>query len=219
MENFTTKLMEHSIGRFYPLGVPPDYEPPRERSVSYLAKARGESEHSVLYDLLLEHDGRGFLLLTYLNYVHEDYGSMEMLLEPDTLTSLGDAGAHVRLICDASIHSFTLTHWVRDRARGPRLPLEVAVAKMTSNNARVFGFSDRGELTVGKRADINVIDLENLAVPSPKYITDLPGGAARLVQDATGYTATFVRGVMTRSSDQDTGERPGRLLPGRAKTA
>jgi N-acyl-D-aspartate/D-glutamate deacylase len=125
---------------------------------------------------------------------------------------IGDGGAHVRVISDASSTTFMLTHWVRDRSRGPRLPLELAVHKMTANNAALYGMRDRGVLAPGMRADINVIDLDHLQLHPPEYVTDLPGGAGRLVQRSTGYRATVVNGEVTRAYDADTGARPGRLV-------
>jgi N-acyl-D-aspartate/D-glutamate deacylase len=120
----------------------------------------------------------------------------------------------VRVICDASSSTFMLTHWVRDRTRGPRLPLEAVVHKMTANNAALYGMDDRGVIAVGKKADLNVIDLDHLRLLPPEYARDLPGGAGRVVQRAEGYTATIVSGVVTRRADTDTGARPGRLVRG-----
>jgi N-acyl-D-aspartate/D-glutamate deacylase len=117
----------------------------------------------------------------------------------------------VNFICDMSVPTFHLTHWVRDRGRGERLPIEHVVAKATSRPAALFGLHDRGRLQVGKRADVNVIDLEHLKIARPVLRTDLPAGGTRFVQAATGYVSTFVAGVQTREHDEDTGERPGRL--------
>jgi N-acyl-D-aspartate/D-glutamate deacylase len=108
-----------------------------------------------------------------------------------------------------------LTHWVRDRTRGPRLELEHVVKKLTDEPADLYGLSDRGTLEVGKRADLNVIDLDALALPAPHLVHDLPAGGPRLLQEASGYAATVVAGTITLRDDQDTGERPGRLLRGR----
>ena len=133
-------------------------------------------------------------------------------LAPSSVFGIGDGGAHVRVISDASSTTFMLTHWVRDRSRGPRLPLELAVHKMTANNAALYGIRDRGVIAAGMRADLNVIDLDHLALHPPEYVSDLPGGAGRLVQRATGYRATIVAGEVTRAHDADTGARPGRLV-------
>ncbi len=136
----------------------------------------------------------------------------EMLLDPHTITGLSDAGAHVTLICDATMPTTQLTYRTRDRRRGEPLPLEFVVAKQTSNNARLYGLHDRGLLAAAMRADINVIDLDNLTVAPPTAHHDLAAGATRLIQPVQGYPATMVKGEVTRSHDADTGARPGTLV-------
>jgi N-acyl-D-aspartate/D-glutamate deacylase len=111
-----------------------------------------------------------------------------------------------------------LTHWVRDRSRGPRLPLEDAVRRLTSQPADLYGLTDRGRVAEGLRADLNVIDLPALKLYAPRAVNDLPAGGTRLVQDATGYRATIVKGEVTRRDGADTGARPGRLLRNRRTT-
>jgi N-acyl-D-aspartate/D-glutamate deacylase len=134
-----------------------------------------------------------------------------MLLAPHTVSGLSDAGAHVNFICDMANPTFHLTHWVRDRHRGEKLPIETVVAKATAAPARVFGLGDRGTLSAGKRADVNVIDLERLRIERPVLRHDLPAGGQRFLQPATGYLASLVHGVQTRDHDTDTGARPGRV--------
>jgi len=125
---------------------------------------------------------------------------------------IGDGGAHVSVICDASTPTWMLTHWVRDRSRGPKLPIETVIRKMTKTNAELYGFDDRGVVAPGKRADLNVIDLDRLTLHVPEFRHDLPSGAPRLVQEAEGYVATIVAGTVTRQHDTDTGARPGGLV-------
>jgi N-acyl-D-aspartate/D-glutamate deacylase len=132
-----------------------------------------------------------------------------------TVTGLSDAGAHVSVIFDAVAPTFQLTHWVRGRTRGPRLPLARVVHRQTLRNAQLFGLRDRGSLEVGKRADLNLIDLERLALGPLALHRDLPAGGARLLQPAIGYVGTWIAGVRTRRDDRDTGARPGRLVRGR----
>ncbi len=136
----------------------------------------------------------------------------EMLVHPATVTGLSDAGAHVTLICDASMPTTQLTYWARDRQRGERIPLEFLVHKQTVRNAALYGLSDRGTLAPGLRADINVIDFDNLSVSPPKAFHGLPAGGTRLIQPVSGYLTTMVNGVVTRRHDADTGARPGRLV-------
>jgi N-acyl-D-aspartate/D-glutamate deacylase len=107
-----------------------------------------------------------------------------------------------------------LTHWARDRHRGPRFALEHMVRKQTLDTATLFGLSDRGVIEVGKKADVNVIDMDALNLDVPRMVYDLPAGGRRLVQGARGYDATVVSGVVTRRFGTDTGARPGRLLRG-----
>ena len=135
-----------------------------------------------------------------------------MLLDPNTVSGLSDAGAHVNFICDMSNPTFHLTHWVRDRSRGDRLPIEKVVAKATGVPAWLYGFADRGTLQVGKRADINIVDLERLHIDIPRLRNDLPAGGQRFLQLASGYLATIVNGVTVRERDIDTGARPGRVV-------
>jgi N-acyl-D-aspartate/D-glutamate deacylase len=130
---------------------------------------------------------------------------------------LSDGGAHCGLICDASMPTYLLTHWARDRTRGERIPLEQAVRLQTGNTATVYGLTDRGTLEVGKKGDINVIDLDALRLHAPEMVFDLPAGGRRLVQRVDGYRATVVSGEVTFEDGEATGARPGRLVRGRAE--
>ncbi len=147
------------------------------------------------------------------NYVHGDHDVVrQMLADPATLVGLGDGGAHCGQICDSSMPSFMLTHWVRDRTRGPRFPLEWIVKRQTSETADFFGFTDRGRLQPGKKADVNVINYEALRLHHPELRNDLPAGGRRLVQRVDGYKATIVSGVPIFENGNETGARPGRLV-------
>jgi N-acyl-D-aspartate/D-glutamate deacylase len=137
-----------------------------------------------------------------------------MLNHPAAVLGLGDGGAHLATICDASMPTYQLSHWVKGRKLGPKLPLERAVQMQTKETAALYGLSDRGTLEVGKRGDVNVIDLDRLALLPPRRVQDLPANGARLLQGAIGYKATIVGGVVVRRDDRDTGERPGRLVRG-----
>jgi N-acyl-D-aspartate/D-glutamate deacylase len=135
-----------------------------------------------------------------------------MLESPITIAGLGDGGAHSRVICDASLPTFGLTFWARDRKRGATLPIERMVKKQTHDNARLYSLTDRGTLAPGLRADINVIDFARLRLHVPRIVHDLPAGGPRMLQGSTGYLATMVNGTITRRNDEDTGMRPGRLM-------
>ena len=203
------------LDRIFPLSDPPDYEPAPETSIASTAEAAGREPYDLLYDLLLERGGTNLLMRPLLGYSDFTLEPVrEMLEHPATVLGIGDGGAHVSVICDASTPTFMLTHWTRDRTRGPKLPIETVIRKMTANNAELYALDDRGALTPGRRADINVIDMERLRLHAPEYRDDLPSGASRLVQTAEGYVATIVNGVVTRRGDADTGARPGTLVRG-----
>lgn len=208
-------LVQHSLGRVYALGNPPDYEPIVERTVEKIASDRGEDPLSTLYDLMLEDNATAMLMLPFYNYFYGNHDAIrEMLLHPAGVVGLSDGGAHCGMICDASYPTFLLTHWARDRHRGEKLPLEYVVRKQSHDTARLFGLSDRGVIEVGKKADVNVIDMDALTLHPARMAYDLPAGGQRLVQGASGYTATIVSGVVTRRDGVDTGARPGRLVRG-----
>jgi N-acyl-D-aspartate/D-glutamate deacylase len=208
-------LVQYSLDRLYVLGEPPDYEPTPDRTVAAIAQARGEEPLAVLYDLMLESNAGAMLMLPFFNYSERNHDAIrEMLTHPAGVVGLSDGGAHCGLICDASYPTFLLTHWARDRHRGEKLPLEYVVRKQSHDTAVLFGLNDRGTIEVGKKADINVIDMAALTLHAPQMVYDLPAGGQRLVQGASGYTATVVSGVVTRRDSQDTGERPGRLVRG-----
>ena len=173
----------------------------------------GRPAEEVLYDLMLAHDGRELLMVALLGYSNGNLDDMrEMILHPNAALGLSDGGAHCGAICDASIPTFMLTHWARDRADG--LPLELVVSKMTRDTARLYGLGDRGVLAPGYRADLNLVDLPNLTLQLPELVFDLPGGARRLIQRADGWKATFVAGEQTMEDGEATGARPGRLVRG-----
>ncbi|HMZ14170.1 MAG TPA: amidohydrolase family protein [Mycobacterium sp.] len=208
-------FIQHSADSIYAIGDPPDYEPTPDQTVGAIARSRGEDPLATMYDLMLESDGTAMLMLPFFNYVEGNHDAIhEMMTHPAAVSGLSDGGAHCGLICDASYPTFLLTHWARDRKRGPRFPLEYVVRKQTLDTASLFGLNDRGVLAVGKKADVNVIDLDALTLEVPRMAYDLPAGGRRLIQGASGYDATVVSGVITRRHGLDTGARPGTLLRG-----
>jgi N-acyl-D-aspartate/D-glutamate deacylase len=201
--------------RLYPLDDPPDYEPTEDNTLAARAKDAGVDPMELAYDVMCSFDGRGMMMFPVFNYENGNHDDIrEMLVHPSTISGLSDGGAHCRMICDASYPTYLLTHWARDRSRGPKLRLEDAVKLQTGDTAAFAGLNDRGVLTVGRRADINVIDLPRLDIGFPRAVDDLPAGGRRLLQGATGYVATLVAGEVTRRDGSDTGARPGRLVRG-----
>jgi N-acyl-D-aspartate/D-glutamate deacylase len=201
--------------RIFPLGDPPDYEPPADASVAAIAGRQGRDAAQVAYDLLLQRDGKAILYRPLSNY---SYGNLDtvhdMLTHDATIVGLGDGGAHVGVLCDSSAISYLLTHWTRDRSRGPKLPLPWAIKRLTSDSANAIGLTDRGVIAPGYKADINVIDYDHLQLRQPEVVYDLPSGGRRLVQRADGYVTTIVSGVPVYREGQPTGALPGRLVRG-----
>ena len=192
-----------------------DYEPLPDDSLAARATREGRPAIEIALDQLLSDEGRGFLYSTFFSYSYGDLSFIhEAQLHPGTRMGLADAGAHCRVICDGGMPTFMLTHWARDRERGPRLPLEYVVHRQTRQTADLYGLGDRGSIDAGQRADINVIDYERLGFAPAEMAHDLPGGAPRLVQPGRGYLHTFVAGVETVTNDTFTGELPGRLVRG-----
>ena len=198
--------------RMYVMGDPPDYEPRAQTSVTGIATREGRSPDEVAYDYLTA-DAGNFLFFPVTGYARDDHEPIrEMLTDPGTLLGLGDGGAHVAMIVDASAPTYMLTHWARDRQRGLGLPLAFIVKRQTSETADFFGFHDRGRLEPGKRADINLIDFNRLSLHTPEVVNDLPAGGKRLVQRAEGYEATLVAGTPVFERGEHTGAKPGRLV-------
>lgn len=198
--------------RMFPIGEPANYEPDPSTCVAAQAAARGRTPEEVVYDMLLENEGRAKLLVAGTGYAKGNLDEIgELLTGKDSVLALGDGGAHYGLICDASYTTYLLTHWVRDR-RGERIDLQRAVRMLTRDPAELYRMKDRGRLAPGMKGDLNVIDLDRLRLPAPKVVRDLPAGGRRLTQDAQGYVATLVGGKTIRREGADTGARPGALL-------
>jgi N-acyl-D-aspartate/D-glutamate deacylase len=196
----------------YRLGDPPDYEPPPEASIASEAARTGVSPEELVYDTALAGD---LLYVPFLNYADGDLEAVRaMLTHPHAVLGLADGGAHVGTICDGSFPTTMLTHWVRDRTRGDRLPLEHVVAMQTSRTAGLVGLLDRGVIAPGMRADLNVVDMQGLRLHAPAIVHDLPAGGRRYVQRADGYLHTIVAGEETYAGGEPTDALPGRLVRG-----
>lgn len=208
--------------RTYPMGYPLSYTPDKENSIAAIARREGRTPREVAYDLMLEQEGRAFLMYAAAGYADGNESAIHSMLR-HPLTALGgsDAGAHVRVICDASVPTYMLTHWVREHGEGDpyHLPLELVVRKLSRDGARLFGMYDRGTLEPGMKADVNLIDFNGLKLNHPEMINDLPAGMPRLMQTAKGYVATFVSGEAVQENGHETGARPGKIVRGAARPA
>ena len=214
-DNPFVKSLLRNFGKLFTLDAVPDYEPEASRTVAAIAKTRGVTPEEAALDLMLEDDGHGMLYLPFLNYADGSLDpSYEMLNSPATIPGLSDGGAHVGMICDGSFPTSMLTHWTRDRSRGPKFPVEWIVKRQTADTAFWMGLNDRGLIAPGYRADVNVIDYDHLTLHRPEILHDLPAGGRRLMQRASGYTATIVAGQVIYRDGSPTGARPGRLVRG-----
>jgi N-acyl-D-amino-acid deacylase len=193
----------------------PDYEPGPEKSIAAMAEREGRSPHEVAYDVMLEKGCKNFIYLPMLDYTEGSQdNTREMMMHPLSVFGLSDGGAHCGMVCDASIPTYLLTHWVRDRTRGERIPIEQVVSKQTQGTASFFGMHDRGVLAPGMKADVNIIDLEALRIHAPELVYDLPAESPRLIQNVDGYRYTICSGEVIYEDGQPTGALPGRLIRG-----
>jgi N-acyl-D-aspartate/D-glutamate deacylase len=197
----------------------PDYEPQADSSIAYIAEHTGRAPEEVCLDHLVSNDGHAMIYVPALNYAD---GNLEpartMLTHKDCVPGLSDGGAHVGTICDGSFPTTLLTYWTRDRTRGPKIPLAQIFRMQARDTARVVGLYDRGVLAPGYRADLIVIDHDRLTLHAPEVAYDLPAGGRRLLQRASGYSATVVAGEVTYRDGEATSALPGRLVRG-AKSA
>jgi N-acyl-D-aspartate/D-glutamate deacylase len=197
---------------FFVMDDPPDYEPAPESSVAAIAARTGRRPDEVAYDYITEADDQ-YLYFPLVNYVTGDHAPIhEMMNDPACLLGLSDGGAHCTSIVDSGLPSFMLAHWGRDRQRGPRLPLEFLVKRLTSETADFFRLSDRGRLAPGQRADVNLIDFDALRLAKPELVHDMPASGRRFVQRVDGYVATLVAGQPLFERGEHTGAMPGRLV-------
>lgn len=193
-----------------------NYEPdPKTDSIDAKAKQLRVTPMNMVFDQLMSNDGKGMIYMPFFNYAYGDLSmTYELMQHEHTRNGLSDAGAHCGAICDGGMPTFLLTHWVRDRQRGPRLQLEKMVQRQSRKTAELYGLTDRGLIAPGMRADINLIDFDALSFDMPSMVYDFPANGRRLVQHAQGYVSTFVNGVQTVSNDEFTGALPGKLLRG-----
>jgi N-acyl-D-aspartate/D-glutamate deacylase len=213
-ENETLRRRVRRWDRMFPMSDPPNYEPPPEDSIAARASAMGRDPADLAYEMLLENNGKALLYRPLSNYTYGNLDTVhDMLCHDATIIGLGDGGAHVGILSDASALSTMLTHWTRDR-NGPKFPLPWAIKRISRDSAQAIGLHDRGLVAAGYKADINVIDYDRLRVRAPEVVYDLPAGGRRLIQRADGYEATIVSGIPVNRNGEATGALPGRLVRG-----
>ncbi len=209
------QMLHEDFTHMYPVQPPIELEPTQENTVVARAAAIGMTPEEFCYDHMLGNDGRNLLQYPITNYYNFSLDDVhDMLLHPSSHFGLGDGGAHCGVACDAGTPTMMLSFWARDRTRGPRIDLGLAVRMITRDTAELYSLHDRGRIAPGYRADINVIDHARLQLLLPEIVFDLPTGARRLMQRAQGYVATYVAGVRTIANDEATGALPGRLIRG-----
>ncbi|WP_207536875.1 N-acyl-D-amino-acid deacylase family protein [Sabulicella rubraurantiaca] len=194
-----------SWARMFPFGDPPNYAPPREASLEAQAAREGRSPEEVAYDLLVS---GGWIFAPLTNFA--DYtldASAECMRHRNAIIGLGDGGAHVGFISDGSFPTYVLDYWAKQG-----FALEELIRRQTSDTARAIGLIDRGVVTPGMLADLNVLDPSRLGLEAPFMAHDLPAGGKRLLQRSRGYRATIKRGRVTYRDGRATGELPGKLL-------
>lgn len=204
-----------NFANMYEMEDRPDYEPAVEESVAARAARQGKSSAEVAYDVLV--DGTGVIYYPAANFRDNSIEPIRVMLDHEATTfGLGDGGAHCGMICDASLPTYYLERWLGDdeNAERGRMSLETLIKRLTMDTADLVGLGDRGEIRVGLRADLNVIDLDNVELIKPEVVADLPNGAKRLGQRANGYDATIVGGVVTYRNGEHTGALPGKLVRG-----
>ena len=208
-----TRVMEWD--QIFPLGDPPEYEPLPETSIAFQSNKLGVTPEELAYDMLMESNATAILYRPLSNYAYGNLDAVfDMMQDPHSLIGLGDGGAHVGVLTDASAVTYMLTHWARDRTRGAKLTIPEAIKRLTSDNANAIGLQDRGVLKVGKKADLNIIDFSKLKIKKPEVLYDLPAGGRRMVQRIKGYDATIVSGEVVSKMGVPTEALPGRLVRG-----
>ena len=200
------RIFNDRFDKMYPMEDPIEYLPDADQSVAARAKAAGEQPASWLYDFFLDNDGKNLIYIPAANY---NADIPRLLQHPFTVSALGDGGAHVGSICDTSANVYVLTKWVKKESK---VELAKAIHLLTQQPASLYSLTDRGTLDVGKKADVNVIDVDRLQLKTPHIVHDLPAGGKRFLQKAEGLEATIVAGEITFLQGQPTGALPGKLV-------
>ncbi|MDB5687038.1 MAG: Amidohydrolase 3, partial [Rhizorhabdus sp.] len=209
------ETLARDFHRMFRMNDPVDYEPTPENSLRAEAERAGRDPVAHVYDVLLENDGNRLVYFPALNFLSGDLRAVHDMMEADyALFGLSDGGAHCGSICDASFTTSAISMWPAGSKSGHALPLEAMVHGYSQRNARHVGWFDRGVVARGYLADLNLLALDELALPPPEIVHDLPAGGMRLVQKARGYRATIKNGVVTLRDGVLTGALPASLVRG-----
>lgn len=212
---FFASFITRSFDKMYLMAGHIEYEPEPSFSIAALSKSTGRRPQEIAYDALMEQDGEAMLYFPLFNYANKNLDHLHTLhSHPRVKMGLSDAGAHCGAVCDGGMPTFMLTHWTRDRKRGPKLELEHIIKRQTKETAEMYGLLDRGVVAPGYKADLNIIDYDNLRFETPQMVFDLPANGRRLIQDASGYVATIVSGEVIVENGKPTGVLPGQLIRG-----
>ena len=210
------KDMKRFLNRYeeiYVMDNKMSYEPSVEDSIAYLADKAKVSPLEIIMDVMSE----GIPLLVFFAGYSTDLEAQRKLIEdPNSVFGLSDGGAHCGVLVDASVPTYMMSYFARDRERGPTISLPQVVHKMSQDTAKTYGLDDRGVIASGYRADINIIDFKALKLRLPEMVYDLPGEGKRLIQKAEGYKYTMCAGVVTFKDGHHTGALPGKLIRGGA---
>ena len=178
-----------------------------EDSLAGIARRTGVTPVEAYLDAMDRSDGAAIVNWPVMN--EQEDAIREMVLSPVSIMGLADAGAHATQIMDASQPTYFLSHWVRDEQI---MSLEEGIRRLTSDTASFIGYRDRGVVAEGAFADLNVIDLDGLALEVPEIVHDFPGGVPRFVQRARGIDHTIVNGQPFMDHGVHTGALAGRVL-------
>ena len=202
------KIFKKGFRHMYPMEDPIEYLPNTSNSVAACAERDGREPTEWLYDYFLGNNGNNLVYIPATNFSEN---ILEMLTHPNTVSALGDGGAHVGSICDTSANIYLLTKWVKDRQK---IDLEQAIYMLCRQPAELYSLNDRGMLAVGLKADVNIIDFEDLKLRTPHIVHDLPAGGKRFLQNADGIEVTIKAGEVIYENGTATGALPGKLLRG-----
>lgn len=202
------KIVGTNYGGMYCLDDPIDYLPGPDRCVANLAAAENRDPEEWLYDYFLTNNGNALIYNPAANFSEH---IPEMLGHPNTVVALGDGGAHVGSICDASANLYLLCKWVREKGQ---FTIEQGIHMLTRQPAELYSLNDRGILAEGMKADVNIIDFDQLKLHTPHIVKDLPAGGKRFLQRADGIKTTIVSGEIIYQDGVSTGALPGKLIRG-----